>query len=159
MSDGTRIRQALPGDLNYVFATVLRDMRDADGSALPDDLWYPAHRAYLERTLMDAAVEVHVLCAEDDHNEILGFVIARPAEELLWLHVRKGPLRGRGLAKRLLLAARAEAAPASWTTPLGRKRLRNPWRGRQLRRRAAPSMAAQSESWVSPRSRSGVPTS
>lgn len=136
MSDGTVIRPALPGDLNYLFATTLRDMRDADGSVLEDDLWYSAHRAYLERVLMDPAVEVHVLAAEDDRNEILGYCIARPTEELVWLHIRKGPLRGRGLARRLLEAARVTEAPAAWMTPLGRKRLRNQWRGRKLRRRS-----------------------
>ena len=92
---------------------------------------------------MDPAVEVHVLAAEDDHNEILGFAVARPNEELIWCHIRKGPLRGRGLAKRLLSAARVLEAPAAWMTPLGRKRLRNPWRGRKLRRRARPSSAGQ----------------
>lgn len=136
MSDGTTIRSALPGDLNYIFSTVLRDMRDADGSALPDDLWYPAHRTYLERVLSDPSVEVHVLAAEDDLNEILGFCIARPDEELIWCQIRKGPLRGHGLARRLLTAARVLNAPASWQTPPGRKRLRNPWRGRKLRRSA-----------------------
>jgi hypothetical protein len=139
-ADGTIIRPALPGDLNFIFANVLRDMRDADGSALEDDLWFPAHRAYLERVLMDRTVEVHVLAAEDDHNEILGFCIARPGQELIWCHIRKGPLRERGLAKRLLSSARVLEAPASWMTPMGRKRLRNPWRGRRLRRR--PSSAS-----------------
>lgn len=112
-------------------------MRDADGSALPDELWYPAHRAYLETALSDPAVECRVVCAEDDHNEILAFIIARPGEELTWLHVRRGPLRGRGLGKRLMAECQVLEAPASWMTPLGRKRLRNPWRGRKLRRRSA----------------------
>lgn len=158
MSDGTLTRPALPSDLNYIFASVLRDMRDADGSALPDVDWYPAHRAYLERVLMDKAVEVHVLCAADDHNEILGFVIARPAEELVWLHVRRGPLRGRGLGRRLLTLARVETAPASWTTPSSRQRLRNPYRGRQLRR-SARSTAAPSASSASRPSRTAGTTS
>lgn len=70
MSDGTLIRQALPGDLNYIMSTALRDMRDADGSPLPDSLWYPAHRAYLEGQLADHEVVCLVLCAADDQNEI-----------------------------------------------------------------------------------------
>jgi hypothetical protein len=139
VSDGTVLRTAIPGDLAYIFSTVLRDMRDADGSALEDDLFFPAHRLHLERMLQDPTVEVHVLAAEDDHNEILGFVIARPTQELLWVHVRKGPLRERGLAKRLMAEARVLDAPAAWTTPLGRRRLRNPWRGRKLRRRSQRS--------------------
>lgn len=143
MSDGTLIRNALPGDLNYLFSTTLRDMRDADGSALPDGHWFPAHRGYLEETLADHAVVCLVLCAEDDRNEILGFCIARPGTELIWVHVRKGDLRKRGLARRLLLEARVLDAPASWTTPLGRQRLRNPWRGRKLRASRASSSASR----------------
>lgn len=139
MTDGTLIRNALPSDLNYVFSSVLRDMRDADGTALPDAHWYPAHRAYLEEVLADPQVACLVLCPEDDHREILGFVIARPGEELVWLHVRRGPLRERGLARRLMERAGVLDAPASWMTPLGRKRLRNPWRGRKLRRRSTAS--------------------
>lgn len=137
MGDGTQIRPALPGDLNYLFANTLRDMRDADGTALPDDLWYPAHRAYLEGVLADPAVTCLVLCAEDDRNEILGYVIGRQDEELIWCHIRKGPLRGRGLAKRLMAEARLLDSPAAWMTAAGRKRLRNPWRGRRLRRRSS----------------------
>ena len=144
MSDGTILRPAAPGDLNYIFATTLREMRDADGTALEDDLWFPAHRAYLERVLSDPAVEATVLAAEDDHREILGYCIARPGKELVWVQVRKGPLRERGLAKRLMEAARVLDCPAAWQTPLGRRRLRNPWRGRKLRRRSAPSSASPS---------------
>lgn len=144
MSDGTLIRPALPGDLNYIMSTALRDMRDADGTALPDALWYPAHRQYLEDTLADHEVVCLVLCAEDDPNEILGYVVARPEQELVWLHVRKGPLRERGLARRLMTEARVLDAPAAWMTPLGRKRLRNPWRGRQLRRRLTDSRSSSS---------------
>lgn len=135
MSDGTILRPALPGDLNYIFSTVLRDMRDADGSALEDEYWYPAHRGHLERTLSDPSVTVLVIAPEDDPNEILAYLIARPEEEVIWCHVRKGPLRGHGLAKRLLEECRVLDAPARWMTPLGRQRLRNPWRGRRLRPR------------------------
>jgi hypothetical protein len=86
------------------------------------------------------------MAAEDDHREILAYIVARPKETLEWLFVRKGPLRGKGLAKRLLTAASVEDAPAAWTTPLGRQRLRNPWRGRKLRRRSQrPSTAGPSE--------------
>ncbi len=139
MSDGTLIRPGLPSDLSFIFSTWLRDMRDADGTVLPDDLWFPAHRAYVERVLMDPSVEVHVIVPEDAHTEILAYIVARPSEAIEWLHVRKGPLRGRGLAKRLMEKARVLDAPSAWMTPLGRKRLRNPWRGRKLRRRSTVS--------------------
>jgi hypothetical protein len=145
MSDGAVIRPALAGDLGYIFSTWLRDLRDADGTALEDDLWYPAHRGHVERVLADPRVVVHVLAAEDNHQEILGYIVAQPHEVLHWVQIRKGPLRGRGLAKRLLTAASVEDAPAAWTTPLGRQRLRNPWRGRKLRRRS-PRLSTASPS-------------
>lgn len=135
--DGVVLRPAVAGDLSYLFSTWLRDLRDADGSALEDDLWFPAHRTHVERTLADPRVEVHVLAASDNPNEIVGYVVAEPGEALHWLQIRKGPLREKGLAKLLLEAARVQDAPAVWSTPEGRRRLRNPWRGRKLRRRTA----------------------
>lgn len=128
----------VPGDLAYVFSTWLRDLRDADPSGLPDDLWFPAHRAFVERLLGEKSTLALVASAADAPTEILGYVVARVApsgaESLEWIHVRK-PLRGKGLAKRLLVAAAvSETTPARWSTPSSRQRLRNPNRSRQLRR-------------------------
>jgi hypothetical protein len=50
-TEGYIIRAALPSDLSFIMSTWLRDLRDADGSVLSDEDWYPAHRAHLERTL------------------------------------------------------------------------------------------------------------
>jgi len=133
VSDPVLIRNVAPGDLNFLFATWLRDLRDADASALPDDLWFTAHRAFIERQFADPAVKVLVACAADQPNEILGYVVAEPSEVLQWVFVRKG-LRGQGLAKRLLQEVKAPpGTPAAWSTALGRQRLQNPRRSRQLR--------------------------
>lgn len=137
MSDSAvLVRQFAPGDTAYVFSTWLRDLRDADASGLPDDLWFPAHRALIERFLADAETEMLVASAADQPDEILGYIVARP-EELLWLHVRKGFLREQGLASQLLSSlARPlpDPAPVRWTTPLARTRLRVLFRSRALRR-------------------------
>lgn len=135
-ADPVLIREVTEGDLNAIFAWWLRDLRDADPGALPDDLWFPAHRAHIERLLGDEKIKARVACAADAPNEILGFAVAEPNEVLWWVHVRRdGGLRGHGLAKRLLNAVEAPpGTPAAWTTPDARK-LKNPWRGRRVRRR------------------------
>lgn len=136
---GLLIRNLAAGDLAYVFSVTLRDMRDADPSGLPDDLWYPAHRAHLERVLGDRSVTTLVACAADRPDEILGFILAEPDEAIHWVHVRRG-LRGHGIALRLLTESRCLSAPLAWTTPMARSALRNPRRSRQLRnRRSRPT--------------------
>lgn len=133
MTDPVLLRNFAPGDTNFVYATWLRDLRAADASALPDDLWFTAHRAYIERVMADPTVRVLVACAADAPNEILGYAVATPNEVLQWVFIRRG-LRRQGLAKRLLTEIQAPpGTPAMWMTPLGRQVLRNPRRSRQLR--------------------------
>lgn len=150
--DPVLVRNVAPGDTNFVYSTWLRDLRDSDASALPDDLWFAAHRAYLDRVFLDPTVRVLVAAAADQPNEILGYIVAQPNEVLQWVYVRKG-LRGQGLAKRLLNEVKAPpGTPAAWMTPLGRQRLQNPRRSRQIRRAASstakPSKASGSFSIV-----------
>lgn len=136
--DPVMLRQAVPGDLAFVYSTWLRDLRDADPSVLPSDLWFPAHRGYIDRLLADPKVTVLVAAAADRPSEILGYVVAEPGEVLHWVTVRKGPLRGRGLAKRLLTEAKVPpGTPAAWVTPSSRARLQNPCRSRAIRARGA----------------------
>lgn len=132
--DPIKIRQVVAGDLPYIFSTWLRDLRDADGGPLPDDLFFQAHRTLLERLLADPDVTALVACAADDPNEIWGYVVAEPKETLWWVQTRKAS-RKRGLAKMLLQAADVPpGTPAAWSTPLSRERLLNPPRGRRIRR-------------------------
>lgn len=131
--DAVLLRAFAPGDLAYVMSTWLRDLRDADPSPLPDDLYFPAVRALIERLLADPRVRCTIAAASDKPEEILGYVLAIPKELVLWTHVRKG-LRGRGLAKLLLQSVDCPpGTPAAWSTALGKIRLRNPPRGRLLR--------------------------
>lgn len=131
--DAVLLREFAPGDLAYMMSTWLRDLRDADPSPLPDDLYFPAVRALVERLLADPSVRCTIAAAADMPNEILGYVVAIPKETLIWAHVRKG-LRGRGLAKLLLQTAECPpGTPAAWSTALSKIRLRNPPRGRLVR--------------------------
>lgn len=148
MTDPVLIRQVAPGDLPYLFSTWLRDLRDADGGPLPDDLWYPAHRELIERLLASPNVTALVAAASDAPDEILGYVVAEPGEVLWWVTVRR-PLRKNGLAKRLLTEAKVPpGTPAAWQTPDSRERLQNPPRGRRIRRRASSSTAKPSRSFT-----------
>lgn len=127
------LREFAPGDLAYLMSTWLRDLRDADPSPLPDDLYFPAVRALVERLLSDSTVRCTIAAASDMPDEILGYVVAIPRELVIWTHVRKG-LRGRGLAKLLLQSADCPpGTPAAWSTALSKIRLSNPARGRSIR--------------------------
>jgi GNAT superfamily N-acetyltransferase len=134
--DPIKIRQVVPGDLPYIMSTWLRDLRDADGGPLPDDLFFQAHRALIERVLSDPKTTALVACAADDPTEIWGYVVAEPNEVCWWVQTRKA-LRGRGLARRLLTEAQVPpGTPGAWQTPDSRERLKNPPRGRRIRRNA-----------------------
>lgn len=127
------LREFAPGDLAYLMSTWLRDLREADPSPLPDDLFFPAQRALIERLLQDSTVRCTIAAASDEPNEILGYVVAIPRKLVLWTHVRKG-LRGRGLAKLLLQSVDCPpGTPAAYSTALSKIRLRNPPRGRAVR--------------------------
>lgn len=136
MTDPVLIREfnpAIRGEENYIKSTWLRDLRDADPSGLPDDLWFPAHRKHIETVLGDPRATVLIAATADDPHEIMGYLVTYP-EYLEWVHVRK-LFREQGLAKRLLLTAQVEPnRPSRWTSPLGRARLTNPCRSRQIRR-------------------------
>lgn len=136
------LRAFAPGDLAYMMSTWLRDLRDADPSPIPDDLYFAAVRALVERLLADSSVRCTIAAAADAPSEILGYVVAIPGELVLWTHVRKG-LRRRGLAKLLLQSAECPpGTPAAWSTVLSKLYLRNPPRGRQVRGR--PPFTARS---------------
>lgn len=139
--DAVILREFAPGDLAYLMSTWLRDLRDADPSPMPDDLFFQAHRALIERLLVDPTVRCTIAAAADAPGEIFGYVVAIPEELLIWTHVRK-PLRRRGLAKMMLQAAQCPPeTPGAWATVHSKLRLRNPPRGRSVR--ALPPFSAR----------------
>lgn len=131
--DTVILREYAPGDEAYLMSTWLRDLRDADPSPVPDDLFFETHRALIQRLLADPAVSFTVAAAADDPNEIFGYTVAIPKELLIWTHVRK-PLRRRGLARMMLQVAECPpGTPGAWSTVLSKLRLQNPPRGRTVR--------------------------
>jgi GNAT superfamily N-acetyltransferase len=137
LEDVVSVREALPGDANFLFATWLRDLRHNDASPLPDDVWFPAYREFINRILSDPKVSVLVVHPKDASNEILGYLVAEPHEVLWWLYV-KPKFRKRGLARLLLERAHSLNSVAAWSTPESKLRLRNRRRSRQLRSRYRP---------------------
>jgi hypothetical protein len=128
------LRPVVAGDLNYIYRNWLADLRAEDQGALPDDLWYPAHREAITRILADSAVVAVAAVLPDDVNEILGFAVAQPGEVLHWVHLRR-EFRGRksGLVGRMLAAVGATpGTPAAWRMRSGRA-LQNPPRPRSVR--------------------------
>lgn len=141
------LREFAPGDTAYLMSTWLRDLRDADPSPLPDDLFFPAQRALIERLLAQPEVRCTIAAAADRPDEILGYTVAIPGELLIWTQVRK-PLRRRGLAKLMLAHLGCPpGTPGAWATVHSKLRLQNPPRGRTFR--AHPPFTA-------PRSRSST---
>lgn len=136
------LREFAPGDLAYIMSTWLRDLRDADPSPMPDDLYFPAQRALIERLLGSKQVRCTVAAASDRPDEILGYAVAIPGELLVWIHARK-PLRRQGLAKLMLNElSLPPGTPAAWSTVHSKLRLQNPPRGRAVR--ASPPFTARS---------------
>lgn len=142
--DPILFREYAPGDEAYLMSTWLRDLRDADPSPVPDDLFFEAHRSLVERLMADPTVRCTVAAATDNPREIFGYVVAIPQELLVWIHVRK-PLRRRGLAKMLLQEVQCPpGTPGAWSTVHSKLRLQNPPRGRTVR--ALPPFTARQSS-------------
>lgn len=128
------VRNYAPGDEPYIMSTWLRDLRYTDYSSMPSDIWFDAYRKYIERILQCARVEVAVLAAADEPSEIIGYAVAIPDEVLFWVQIRKGQLRRKGLAKRLLTQVKCSPnIPLAFQTVDSKNYLLNPPRPRLLR--------------------------
>lgn len=139
------VRSAEESDLGYIYETWLADLREADASFLPNDLWFPAHRECLTRVLAGPQTRAYVLADSIDSNIIYGYLV-RDDNYLHWVHIRRGQWRKRGLAKHLLSETQSLSLPLVWRTKAGHERLQNPLRSRQARHawwstgeRSAPS--------------------
>lgn len=138
-TDVVQVRPGRPTDLAFVYRTWLDVLRQADVSPLPNDIFFPAHREYINRVLADPKVELQVACPTDRPNDILGYVVAHSGELIQWLYL-KPQFRGKhlGLVQLLLQSVQCETCPLLWKTPDSRK-MRNPLRSRQNRHRVERS--------------------
>lgn len=102
---------------------------------MPDEFWWPAHRAYVERCLFSDDHKVLILGASDDPHEILGYAVATK-EVLEWVHVRKG-LQDNGLAGVLLRELGFNLSKpllSRWRTRASTSRLKLHYRPSELRK-------------------------
>jgi hypothetical protein len=128
--------------MNYIYDSWLADLRDADASFLPNDIFFPAHREVLRRVLEGTSdsgraladkAQVILLSPAKYPADIAGYLV-RDRNYLHWIHVRRGKQwRLHGLAKQLLVGTHSEKLPLVWRTKLGHERLQNPLRSRQAR--------------------------
>jgi hypothetical protein len=127
MSEPELVLRAPTGEtreMNFIRRTWLSGLRELP-NGLPDTYWWPSHRAYLEDCLANPAIKILIAGGSDDPHEILGYAVA--SEKVLeWVHVRKGTLRGRGLAGVLLRAlgfSREQPPLSRWRSRSSRERL------------------------------------
>jgi GNAT superfamily N-acetyltransferase len=136
------VRPGKASDLAYVYRTWLDGLRQADPSPLPNDLFFPAHREYINRVLATPGTQLQVVAPSDRSDDIIGYIVAEPASDtnpglIQWLFLRP-QYRGKhlGLIQLLLAATGASKMPLAWRTS-DSKKLRNPLRSRQSRHRHA----------------------
>lgn len=147
------IRDAVEGDLAYIYNSWLADLRDADNTFLPNDVWFPAYRETIRRVLESPLTRVKVLCDAEAPDVLIGYIVA-DANFLHWIHIHRGPWRNRGLAKYLLNETKCSNLPLVWRTKLGHEKLTNPVKTRLARHvwwsTASPQNASRGLSSPSP---------
>lgn len=103
-NDLVAIRDFLPGDKNFVFATWLRGLYYGDSwfREVKKDVFMDNYHRFIERLLETPGVQVKVACLKNDPEVILGYsVVSELAPVLHWVFV-KTAWRGIGIAKSLV---------------------------------------------------------
>lgn len=126
------IREFVPSDLPFIMSTWLRELHATYGGPLPDKMWYDVHRQLIEKMFASRLVDIKILAARDNEQEIIAYIVVATNEALLWIHVRP-KFRNHQLALHLLTLVKALEIPLAFQTPLSRLKLRNPVRARNLR--------------------------
>lgn len=122
------VRRAVESDYVFIMDSWMRSYRKSPDSNLPDSFFFAAYRAIAGLLLKTSTVEVMV--TPDNNDAILGYVVYDPGV-VHWVYVKRD-YRESGLAHILIKRAGAELV-FTMTTPLGRKRLRYPVKGKLLR--------------------------
>jgi hypothetical protein len=139
------VRPGKASDLAYVYRTWLDGLRQADASPLPNDLFFPAHREYINRVLATPGTQFLVVAPTDRTDDIMAYVVAEQGI-IQWLFLRP-QFRGKhlGLVQLLLNSLKMTDLLLAWRTP-DSKKLRLPLRSRQIRSlHALPSTASKSD--------------
>lgn len=98
------IRDATPGDKNFIYASWLRGLYYGDSwfKEIPKSIFMEAYHAVLESILENPATQVKVACLQDDPEVILGYaVLGIEGRRVHWVFVKKA-WRTIGIAKKLV---------------------------------------------------------
>lgn len=122
------IRKAVTSDYTFIMDSWMRSYRKSPDSNLPDCLFFPTYRTIAAKLLQCSTCEVIV--APDNQDAILGYIVYDKGI-VHWIYIKRD-FRENGLAK-LLIERVGPVIGVTFTTPLGRKRLRYPVKGKLLR--------------------------
>lgn len=98
------IRDYLPSDKNFIFASWLRGVYYGDSwlSLMDKTVFMATYHKVIENLLDSPGVQIKVACLKDDPEVILGYaVLSRVAPVLHWTFV-KSAWRGIGIAKMIV---------------------------------------------------------
>lgn len=83
-----QIRPFAAKDVNLFMDSLLGELRRAY-PALPDDLFFPAHRELVRRILTDQKARVRILCLAESPDIIAGYSVSLDEEDVvLWLYLK-----------------------------------------------------------------------
>lgn len=96
------VRDATPGDRNFILATWLRGLRFGNDwfRIIPSDIYFTAYHAYIEAILAKPNTTVKIACLKDDTEVVLGYAVYT-GDRLDWVFVKQA-WRAIGLAKSLV---------------------------------------------------------
>lgn len=104
MSSAAVIRRPVPSDVEYLLKTWGREHRRALPRALPDRLFYPEYQKIMYSLVSRS--DARVICAAEDPNYIIGFVIGSvvPEAQTTVVHFAyvRAPFRRAGFVREAL---------------------------------------------------------
>jgi ribosomal protein S18 acetylase RimI-like enzyme len=107
------IRGMEPGDLAFIYSSWLRGLRfgNAYFEQMDSDAYYASKKEEITAVLCQPDVSVRVACASDDREVILGYLVARVADEasVVWVWVRPA-IRRQSVATQLCHGLRVRFA-------------------------------------------------
>lgn len=109
MVNGTEVktRPAKESDFNFIMSTWLKSYRDSDfAKSIPNDIYYNYHQALIYKILQKEDNSITVLCAPEDEDHILGYVVYNTKAPIIFFLYVKYTFRRIGLGKMLFNAVR-----------------------------------------------------
>lgn len=104
--DLVQIREALPGDVNFIFATWLRGLYFGNDwfREIPQDHFFSVYHKVLEGILTRPGTSVQVACLKEDPDVVLAYCVLeskKDGRKLHWVHTKQA-WRRLGLARDII---------------------------------------------------------